>query len=65
LKAEPIQRVDHVEIFAVGDTNRAVRVREVHPASRVVPVIRDREDVRWEGRRFRMVKVKQSVDGAV
>jgi hypothetical protein len=65
LQAEPIQRIDHVEILAVGDMNRAVRVGEVHPVSGVVRGIRDREDVRWEGSRFRMVKIKERVNGTV
>ena len=36
LQAEAVQRVDDVKVFAVGHTNRAVRIREVHPASGVV-----------------------------
>ena len=40
LQAETIQRVDHVEILAVRDMNRAVRVGEVHSASGVVRAIR-------------------------
>ena len=35
LEVEAVQRVDDVEVFAVGDMNRTVRVRQVYPPSGV------------------------------
>ena len=64
MQAEPIQRIDDIEIFAVGHANRAVRVRQVHPASGVVRLISNRKDVAGKGSGFRIVKIKQRVNGA-
>jgi hypothetical protein len=64
LQGESIQRVDGVEILALGDMNRTVRVGQVHTASGVVGLIRDREDVRWERRRSRMAKIEERVNAA-
>ena len=65
LQAKAVQRIDHVEIFAVGYANCAVRVRQVHPASRVLRVIGNRKDVGGEGSRLGMAKIKERMNGGV
>ena len=64
LEVEPIQRVDHVEIFAVGDVESCNQGRAgSHGVRCCAPRSANGEDIRWERPGVRMIEIEERADG--